>query len=63
MTTQEEIALLLQGQGEADRQMLETLTSLDPVAYEQFVYIYEHAYCDIPLVDFVQVWRELYEGE
>jgi hypothetical protein len=62
VTTQEEIALIMQGQIEADRQMLETLTSLDPVAYDQFIYIYENAYCDIPLVDFVQVWRELYEA-
>ncbi len=61
MTREEEIALIAQGQREADRQLLETLTSLDPVAYEQFMYIKDHAYSDMPLVDFAQVWRELYE--
>lgn len=61
MTTEQEIALIMQGQREADRQMLETLTSLDLVAYEQFMYIKDHAYSDMPLVDFVQVWREWYE--
>jgi len=61
MTREEEIALIAQGQREADRQLLDTLLSLDPVAYEQFIYIATHAYSDMPLVDFVQVWRDLYE--
>lgn len=61
MTDEEETALLAQGQAEADRQMLETLLSLDPVAREQFDYIAAH-YSGMPLVDFVQEWRGVYGG-
>lgn len=62
MTPEQETALLAHGQAEADRQMLETLLSLDPVAREQFDYIHAHAYTDMPLVDFVQEWRDVYES-
>lgn len=59
MTDQEEADLLSEGQAIADQQMLETLLALDPVAREQFDAIAE-LYSDMPLVDFVQYWRELY---
>ena len=61
MTDQEESALLADGQTEADRQMLETLLTLDPVAYENFMYLKDHAYSDQTLSDFTQVWREWYQ--
>ena len=62
MTPEQEAALLAHGQQVADEQMLETLITLDPVAYDQFMYIKDHAYTDQSLVDFVQVWRSLYEA-
>jgi len=62
MTDDEEAAILAEGWAIADAQMLETLLTLDPVAHEQFMYIAEHAYSDMPLVDFVQVWRDLYDA-
>lgn len=61
MTPEQEAALLAYGQQEADRQMLETLLTLDPLAREHFDYIKDHVYTDQTLVDFVQVWRDLYE--
>jgi hypothetical protein len=61
MTDQEEAELLEWGDQEAKRQMLETLITLDPVAYEQFMYVKDRVYANLDLADFVQHWREVYE--
>lgn len=62
MTPQDDAALWAWGQQEADRQMLETLLTLDPVEQEYFDTL-AHCYAQdgIPLVDFVQDWREFHQ--
>jgi len=61
MTEQEEADLLAQGQAMADQQMLETLLSLNEADRLYFDYVAAH-YSGMPLDEFVQVWRDVYEA-